>query len=176
MISLPLNYRSAHSSDLEQLRVLGISAWSPFKKELKTEHWKLLYQTISSLVTYANLLKISDCIVCETESKAIVGMAFLVPNGHPDEIYDTQWCHLRFVSVDPNHSGKGIGQKLTELCIELAIKNREQTMALHTSEIMHAARHIYEKMGFQILKEIDKRLGIRYWLYTLDLKKKQKED
>lgn len=164
-----MNYRTAHLNDLDQLKALGISAWSPFKKELKAEHWDNLDQTISSLETYANLLKISDCIVCETEDKAIVGMAFLVPNGHPDEIYDSQWCHLRFVSVDPNYNGKGIGQKLTELCIELAIQNQEQTMALHTSEIMHAARHIYEKMGFEIIKEIDERLGLRYWLYTLEL-------
>ena len=36
---------------------------------------------------------------------------------------------------------------------------------------MGSARHIYEKMGFEILKEIEPRLGVKYWLYTLELKK-----
>lgn len=55
------------------------------------------------------------------------------------------------------------------MCIEVAKKNNEQIMALHTSEIMESARHIYEKLGFKILKEIEPRLGVRYWLYTFDL-------
>lgn len=34
---------------------------------------------------------------------------------------------------------------------------------------MDAARHIYESLGFQVLKEIDQQLGKRYWLYKIDL-------
>jgi hypothetical protein len=34
---------------------------------------------------------------------------------------------------------------------------------------MDTARHIYESVGFKVLKEIDQRLGKRYWLYKLDL-------
>jgi ribosomal protein S18 acetylase RimI-like enzyme len=134
-----------------------------------------LFETISSHKSYSNLLETSECIVCENESKEVVGMAFLVPNGNPSEIYDEKWCHLRFVSVDPNYRGNGIGKKLTELCIESAIENKEQTMALHTSEIMGSARRIYEKMGFEILKEIEPRFGVRYWLYTFELSKWNKK-
>lgn len=96
-------------------------------------------------------------------------MAFLVPSGNPTEIYAKNWCHLRFVSVDPNCRGRKIGESLTRKCIEIALSNKENTMALHTSEMMKAARHIYEKIGFRVQKEIDQRFGVRYWLYTLDL-------
>jgi uncharacterized protein (DUF1810 family) len=34
---------------------------------------------------------------------------------------------------------------------------------------MDAARHIYESLGFTILKEIPNRFGKRYWLYTLNI-------
>lgn len=34
---------------------------------------------------------------------------------------------------------------------------------------MKSARHIYEKMGFQILKEIEPRFEKKYWLYILEL-------
>lgn len=59
------------------------------------------------------------------------------------------------------------------MCIDAARKNGEKIVTLHTSEIMDKARHLYEGLGFTILKEIDKRLGKRYWLYKLDLKKEK---
>jgi ribosomal protein S18 acetylase RimI-like enzyme len=34
---------------------------------------------------------------------------------------------------------------------------------------MNAARHIYEKIGFKIIKELEPRLGKKYWLYELTL-------
>jgi len=46
---------------------------------------------------------------------------------------------------------------------------KEKTIALHTSEFMDAARHIYEGLGFIMVKEIPPRYGKRYWLYRLDL-------
>jgi ribosomal protein S18 acetylase RimI-like enzyme len=73
------------------------------------------------------------------------------------------------VSVHPEHSGKGIGRRLTEKCIEMAKSNHEKMIALHTSEMMNKARHIYESLGFTILRELEPRLGKKYWLYTLSL-------
>ena len=80
-----------------------------------------------------------------------------------------EWSYIRFVSVDPLFGGQGIGRKLTTMCIDQAKDNGEQTIALHTSEIMTNARRIYESLGFEVLREIDQRLGKRYWLYKLDL-------
>lgn len=40
---------------------------------------------------------------------------------------------------------------------------------LHTSEMMGAARHIYESLGFKKLREIEPRYGKKYWLYKLEL-------
>jgi len=96
-------------------------------------------------------------------------MAFLVPSGNPTDIYRKEWSYIRFVSVDPEFTGRGIGRKLTMMCIDKARANGENIIALHTSEIMGNARHIYESLGFRVLKEIDRRLGKRYWLYTLNL-------
>ena len=165
-----MTFRNATNNDLEGLKALGIKAWSPYKEHLDSIHWNTLLQSLSNDSTYIDLLKNSEAIVCEDEQKNIIGMAFLVPRGNPTEIYDATWCYLRFISVDPEHQGKAIGKQLTKLCIDLALKNNETVMALHTSAIMHGARHIYENLGFKILKEIPPRLGIRYWLYQLNLK------
>jgi GNAT superfamily N-acetyltransferase len=34
---------------------------------------------------------------------------------------------------------------------------------------MYVARHIYESLGFEIVKELKPRLGKKYWLYKLEL-------
>jgi ribosomal protein S18 acetylase RimI-like enzyme len=73
------------------------------------------------------------------------------------------------VGVHPHYTGHGIARRLTEKCIEKAKELKEVTIALHTSEFMNAARHLYESMGFKVLREIPNRLGKRYWLYTLDI-------
>lgn len=164
-----MNFRKGNTSDLNELRKLGLKSWIQFKDKLTIENWEELYLTLDDFKTYAGLLNKSECIICESDDKEVIGMAFLVPKGNPTEIYDEKWCHLRFVSVSPEFRGNNIGEILTRKSIEIALKNNEQTMALHTSEIMKSARHIYEKIGFKILKEIEPRLGVRYWLYTLDL-------
>jgi ribosomal protein S18 acetylase RimI-like enzyme len=73
------------------------------------------------------------------------------------------------VGVDPTYGGKGIAQTLTEMCVDHAKTLNEKTIALHTSEFMDAARHIYEKNGFKRTQEIEPRYGKRYWLYRLEL-------
>lgn len=164
-----MTIRPGNIGDLEQLRRLALRSWAQFQDELTPENWQILFNIINNEDAYTALLGSSDCIVCETPDKAIIGMAFLVPSGNATEIYKAEWCIIRFLSVDPAYGGKGIGRQLTEKCIELAKSNNEQTIALHTSEMMNRARHIYESLGFTILREIEPRFGKKYWVYTLDL-------
>lgn len=79
-------------------------------------------------------------------------MAFIVPSGKQQDIFEKEWSVIRFVTVNSAFGGQGIRKKLTELCIEQAKRSNEKTIALHTSEMMHSARHIYESYGFRILK------------------------
>lgn len=167
------SYRKGTKDEIQDLKELAIKSWSPFQEQLTAEHFDALSSRISSDLTYEELIDTSTCFVCVADNGALVGMAFLVPNGNPTDIYLTEWSYIRFVSVDPDFGGQGIGRKLTTLCIDLAKENGEKTIALHTGEMMDKARHIYESLGFEILHEIDRRLGKQYWLYTLELDGKQ---
>ena len=165
---MDLQYRQGSIDDLGNLKNLAIKSWGQYQGELTGENWIKLYNSITDDKTYTELLNKSNCIVCTGQDK-IIGMAFLVPSGNPTDICDKEWSYIRFVSVDPEFAGKGIGRKLMIMCIERARKNGENIIALHTSELMDKARHLYEALGFTILKEINQRYGKRYWLYKLDL-------
>jgi len=162
-------FRKGTINDLEALRKLALKSWEQYRPELTRENQEKLFSGLSETETYTKLLDISHCFICVTGGAQIVGMVFLVPRGNPTEIYDKEWCYIRFLTVDPKFSGEGIGRKLTTLCIDAARQNREKTIALYTSELMIKAKHIYESLGFTVLKEIDQRFGQRYWLYKLEL-------
>ncbi len=161
-------YREGTTHDKDQLRELGLISYGQFKGAFTEDNWGKLHSFLSAEDSYSAILKISKSYVCENKGK-IIGMAFLVPKGNPTEIFQEDWSYIRIVGVHPNFAGKGIGKRLTKMCIDFARATCESVVALHTAEFMDAARHIYERFGFKQIKELTPRYGKRYWLYQLEL-------
>lgn len=168
-MNVTFQYREGSINDLAKVRQLGIISWSRFKDVLEPAHWQQMKTSIESEHTYSELLLKAKTFLCCDES-VVIGMAFLVPSGNPTEIYPPDWCYIRFVSVMPGYENKGIAKQLTAMCLQAAAEMNEETIALHTSEMMDAARHVYEKLGFTITKDLGQRLGKQYWLYKKELK------
>ena len=162
-----LQFRQATPHDSTALSELAATTWRQFEGTIGADTWNMLSNALSK-VDYAALAKDAFGVLCEDESK-IVGMAFLVPSGHPTEIFPADWCYVRMVTVSDGYNGKGIGKALMTRCIEEARARGETIIGLHTSEFMNAARHIYEHLGFTVAKELHPRFGKRYWLYQMDL-------
>ena len=160
--------RLAQSTDLAALQQLAQVSYGVYRQVLSAEGWNQLNLQLQRPDLMSDLLNIAKGFVC-TEDNIIRGMAFLVPSGNPNDIYPADWSYIRMVGIDPACSGRGIARQLTRLCIQQAKEQGEHTIALHTSEFMDAARHIYESMGFKIVKEIPERFGKRYWLYRMPL-------
>jgi len=163
-----IKYREGLIEDVEQLKCLALLSYGQFQNTLTEENWNRLRTHISNENLFPHLLKSSKGFVCEHENE-IVGMAFLVPKGNPTEIFQEDWSYIRMVGVHPNFGGHGIGKQLTQMCIDFAKSSEEKIIALHTSEYMNAARHIYESLGFKQVRELEPRYGKRYWIYKLEL-------
>lgn len=163
-----LSFREADFNDAQELIRLGLLSYGQFKDILGEDAWKRMSDHIRNEEKLQALLNMSKCFVCMDGNK-MVGMAHIIPSGNPWEIFKAEWSYLRMVGVDPAYGGKGIAQSLTEMCIAHAKKLNEKIIALHTSEFMNAARHIYEKAGFKRTEELEPRYGKRYWLYILEL-------
>lgn len=165
-----MQIREGNSTDIPQLKKLALDTWQQYQAVLTKENWDRLYNTLTDDNTFYELLNNSCSFVCENEEKEVIGMSFLVPSGNPTAIYSNDQCYIRFVTVSSKYAGRRLGQKLTEKCIEKARETNESVIALHTSEFMDKARHLYGKLGFQVSRELPSRLGKRYWLYELRLK------
>ncbi len=162
-----LIYRTANSSDFDKLKTLGQESYSEFSEVLTSENWIKMNSFLESDDNLTKLINQSTVYVCEKESE-LIGMIYLVPSGNPTELFQDNWSYIRFLGVNPEYRGQGVGKKLTDLCLEYAKATNEKVIALHTSEFMDSARNIYEKKGFEKTKEIEF-LGKRYWIYLFEL-------
>lgn len=165
---MKLEFREGNIGDIPQLRALALASYGSFEKTLTADNWTKFYKNLDAEESYENILKIAQCFVCEVDNQ-IVGVAYFVPSGNPTDIFDTSWSYLRMVGVHPDYQGHKIGHQLTLRCIEYAKQSNEKVIALHTSEFMHSARHVYEKLGFKKVKALPPLLGKKYWLYQMPL-------
>ena len=164
-------FRRGTIKDVPGLRELGLMAYGQHRPAMNEANWNKLRGFLSEPDTYADLMNTAVCFVCETGTR-IVGMAFLVPKGDPTDLFEAHWSHIRMVGVDPAHAGRGIAKRLTRMCLDHARQTGERHVALHTSEFMDAARHIYEGFGFRVVRSFT-RYDKQYWIYLLDLDNEQ---
>lgn len=162
--NLNLSFRDASLLDLHSLKQLGLDAYKEYASVLTNEHWQVFTGFLEDELRLAELIGKSKVFVC-LNNNTIIGMAYFVPSGNPWDVFQADWAYLRLVGVHPNYKGLGLGRTLTMKCIDYAKQTNEKIIALHTSEFMDAARHIYESLGFVKKEEIEPRFGKRYWLY-----------
>jgi ribosomal protein S18 acetylase RimI-like enzyme len=163
-----LIYREGTISDVDQLQRLGILSYSQFQSVLSSENWEKFNGNLQDRQKFTDILKIAKCYVCTLKNE-IIGVAYIIPSGNPTDLFQSDWSYIRMVGVNPKYQGKGVAKRLTSMCIDFAKQNNEKIIALHTSEFMDAARHIYESLGFKKLKEIAPHFGKKYWLYTYNI-------
>jgi DNA-binding MarR family transcriptional regulator/GNAT superfamily N-acetyltransferase len=60
---------------------------------------------------------------------------------------------LRLLHVESEARGLGIGKRLVEECVRFSRQVGYQKITLWTQSILHAARHIYEQVGFRVVHE-----------------------
>lgn len=81
-------------------------------------------------------------IILAKKANEIVGCVALKP-------IEKNNCEMKRLFVKPAHRGNGIGEKLTEMLIAYAQKNKYTLMKLDTLVQLNEAITLYQKLGFK---------------------------
>ena len=84
------------------------------------------------------------CWIAEMDGEN-VGCIFVAKDN--DEV-----ARIRLLLVDPKARGLGLGARLTEEAVRFAREAGYQKMTLWTHSVLKAARHIYQKAGFKLMR------------------------
>ncbi len=117
------------------------------------EHWGFGFQFESGIARgFAEFLERYD----ETRdgiwlaiSKGTVEGAIVIDGLHAE----TAGAHLRWFIVSDALRGTGMGNKLLETAIKYCRQQGYPSVYLHTFEGLDAAKHLYEKSGFQLVEQ-----------------------
>lgn len=101
-------------------------------------------RAVAQFIETANPLY-ERCWIAEFDSER-VGSVFLVKEN--DEL-----ARLRLLLVEPQARGHGIGRRLVGECVNTARECGYRRITLWTNSELHAARRIYQSLGFEMVRE-----------------------
>jgi N-acetylglutamate synthase-like GNAT family acetyltransferase len=110
--------------------------------------WDETYEALVAQIV-ADFVKNYDskkevCWIAEKDGENI-GCVFLVKESN-------QVARLRLLIVDPKARGLGVGKRLVDECTRFARQAGYKKIVLWTNSVLLAARGIYEKAGYKLVK------------------------
>ncbi|MGA8612180.1 MAG: bifunctional helix-turn-helix transcriptional regulator/GNAT family N-acetyltransferase [Xanthobacteraceae bacterium] len=88
------------------------------------------------------------CWIAEMDGE-VVGCVFLAKDSAKGS---AKVGRIRLLLVDPKARGLGVGAGLTDECIRFARRAGYKKITLWTHSVLTAARHIYQKAGFRLMR------------------------
>lgn len=95
-------------------------------------------------------------LVAVEGGEVVGGVTYVADRTSPLAEWDLpRTAGIRMLAVAPHLQGRGVGEMLTRACIERARREGNDTLFLHSTQWMHGAHRLYERLGFRRTPEHD---------------------
>ncbi len=155
-----VNLRDYKPEDAANINELALSAFNEFKNQF--ENWTEFSQRLGQFSSLSNQAEIIVAIINE---KIVAAVGFVPSYVEKPKHFPADTPIIRMLVVAPDHRGLGLGKKLTQECIDRAMRDNNSSIALYTSPIMKIALPMYQRMGFEKFSEAPDIHGVKYAVY-----------
>lgn len=126
----------------------------------------------AELADVAGRAQVSEVLVAVDEA-VVVGCVTFVPDVHSplaEQLREGE-CQIRMMAVAPRCQGRGVGQLLLDAALDRARALGRRVVLLHSTPVMRAAHHLYQRNGFVRVPERDwsPEPGLTLIAFQLDL-------
>jgi ribosomal protein S18 acetylase RimI-like enzyme len=143
--------RPAHESDLTAIGELTIESYAadgfvdgtPTPYSLKLADARPRYTE-------------AELVVAVDDAGALLGTVTIAPPGTPwAQVAGPDHLEFRMLAVAPAARGRGVGEALTRRVLDRAVELGLRGVVLSSSQDMHAAHRLYERLGFHRTPKAD---------------------
>lgn len=146
--------RDARNDERSAIAELTLRAYGEYAQTMTPTAWDGLNQAVRRTLA-AN--DVADRIVAADE-QTLIGSVMLYPAGSDAYRGATPVLsspEVRLLVVAPEARGRGVAAALMDECIRRAKAAGAASIGLHTSHSMHAAKRLYDRLGFVRAPELD---------------------
>ena len=123
---------------------LNVEAYCEYADYLNVAAWTTMQTNLRSIEIIAQRAVFMVALL----SGELAGSVAYCPPGNSIAPIPSDWASVLLLAVSPRYRRHGIARSLTQACIQQANEDGARTMGLFTSELMTAARQLYESLGF----------------------------
>lgn len=157
--------RPATHQDRPAILQLMVEAYQEFEPSLTPDNWALMITNLERVIRSAGE---RNLLVADSGGRLAGTVTYYPPGPKDYNRVPLEWAVIRALAVHPSIRRRSVGRLLTEECLRRAQADQAPWVGLHTSELMIAARTMYEGMGFREQHTFT-HLDISFSIYALAL-------
>ncbi len=153
---MEVSLREGRPEDLERAEALVREAYAEFRPQFTPEIWQKWMDNVSLAVHSPE-----GVLLLAEVAGELAGVVKFYPDARQSGLgrWPAGAASMRILAVAPRFRGRGVGTRLVQECLRRAKVLGLRTIYLYTGEFMHAARRIYEGLGFVRAPEFEKPPG-----------------